>query len=284
MDKTKPLFLTAYLLISAFILLFALFKTLTDFHLAWLGVVISTGTYPFFIALVLTGRTKKTIFAHLKKARIITALGTLLTIASSWPFKQNPILPLVFVVVGIVLFIIYMRWYSLLEKKVPRIKVGEQLPMFSLEYPDRREFNSLTLFDTNSLILFYRGNWCPFCVSQVAELANNYEQFRDREIQLIFISSQPRDKIRYLSERVKATNTFLYDKDNKLAKEWNIDSQQSLPFGFGIFGYKKDTVLPTMILTDKKRRIGLLEQPDNYRLRQLVDELFMTINKKCSDW
>jgi len=44
-------------------------------------------------------------------------------------------------------------------------------------------------------------------------------------------------------------------------------SENGLPFGFQVLGYDSDTVMPTIIITDKNGKILFADLTDNYRVR-----------------
>lgn len=41
---------------------------------------------------------------------------------------------------------------------------------------------------TPTMLIFYRGGWCPFCNFQVHELSEAYPRFRERGVQLVLVS------------------------------------------------------------------------------------------------
>ena len=51
-----------------------------------------------------------------------------------------------------------------------------------------------------------------------------------------------------------------------------------MPLGMEIFGYKSETVLPTVIITDEEGKILFLDQTDNYRVRPEPETFFEVLN------
>ena len=60
---------------------------------------------------------------------------------------------------------------------------------------------------------------------------------------------------------------FVTDKDNRMAQKLNIDHKYGTPLGMQIFGYKTETVMPTVIIADGSGKIMFVDQTDNYRVR-----------------
>jgi hypothetical protein len=55
-----------------------------------------------------------------------------------------------------------------------------------------------------------------------------------------------------------------------------IDSRDGLPMGMQMMGYDSETVLPTVIITDRDGRVVWVHETDNYRVRPEPD-LFLQV-------
>ena len=100
-------------------------------------------------------------------------------------------------------YAIYQSWYSRLDRSATRIEKGQPLPEFSALNLDEKPVYSRDLLGKPALLMFYRGNWCPFCVVQVKELAAAYRELGDRA-RIVLISPQPARKTRELAARAGA--------------------------------------------------------------------------------
>jgi hypothetical protein len=63
-----------------------------------------------------------------------------------------------------------------------------------------------------------------------------------------------------------------------MARKLMIDQDHGIPFGYWIFGYKNETVLPTLIIADEAGKILFLDLTDNYRLRTEPETFFKIID------
>ena len=117
------------------------------------------------------------------------------------------------------------------------------------------------------ILLFYRGNWCPLCMAQIKEIVNEYKELEKRNADVLLISSQPHSFTESLAKKHHVPFHFLVDVKNKIAKKLKIIHENGLPFGFQLFGYKSDVVMPTLIITDKNNKIIFADLTDNYRVR-----------------
>ena len=75
------------------------------------------------------------------------------------------------------------------------LSVGATVPDFSVNTHDNK---AASLKDIQSmgdtLVVFYRGGWGPFCNMQVRELATNYDKLKAAGVQPILISVDEPDK------------------------------------------------------------------------------------------
>jgi peroxiredoxin len=104
-------------------------------------------------------------------------------------------------------------------------------------------------------------------MAQIKEIAKQYKELEDLGVNIVLISPQPHKFSRSLANRYNLGFHFLTDIDHKAAKQFGIFSKNGLPAGFQILGYESDTVLPTIIITDKEGKIIYNEVADNYRVR-----------------
>ena len=95
-------------------------------------------------------------------------------------------------------------------------------------------------------------------MAQIKELSKEYKNLESEGIQTVLISPQPHTHTIKLAKKFDVGFQFLVDKNNAAAKLLNIMSKNGLPAGMQVFGYDSDTVMPTVILTDKKGLIYLV--------------------------
>ena len=60
-----------------------------------------------------------------------------------------------------------------------RLRPGSPLPNFEAVDEDGNAVQSIALRGAPAVILFVRGNWCPFCNAQVKELTRYYREITE---------------------------------------------------------------------------------------------------------
>jgi peroxiredoxin len=64
--------------------------------------------------------------------------------------------------------------------------------------------------DTWSVIIIYRGNWCPHCCRQLSDFQNHFEEFRKRHIHLVAASAETLEKAQETRESLNLTFPVAY--------------------------------------------------------------------------
>ena len=183
-------------------------------------------------------------------------------------FSEGSIWPLATAISLLAAYGLYDFWYSDLGREdSPVLSEGRQLPVFQANRGDGSEFTSESLLGSPAIIIFFRGNWCPFCVAQIKEMVNSYQQLADKGVKVVFISPQHEKQSAALAQRFQVPCEFLSDRQNRAADTLGIAAEGGLPLGMEALGYDSDTVLPTAIVIDGQGKILYCDQTANYRVR-----------------
>jgi peroxiredoxin len=112
-------------------------------------------------------------------------------------------------------------------KRTEPVRNGEEAPDFTLE---DIEGNSVTLSaargKTATVVVFYRGYWCPFCARQLAELRSLIN--RNEQTRLLAISVDDRETTRKFIEKIGSDGkgsvdfTMLSDPEHKVIDRYGL--------------------------------------------------------------
>lgn len=175
---------------------------------------------------------------------------------------------------SLIFWILYVYWYSILPLSRTEITVGTFLPKLIFTGNGGEQVSSANFAGKKVLYMFYRGNWCPLCMAQINEIAEQYQELERRGVEVVLISPQPVSHSVSLARKMKVNFHFLTDEGNAMARKLKIDQRYGTPLGMEVFGYKSETVLPTVIITDEEGKILFLDQTDNYRVRPEPETFF----------
>ncbi|MDD3763688.1 MAG: peroxiredoxin-like family protein [Nevskiales bacterium] len=174
--------------------------------------------------------------------------------------------------VGVIGSLLYIFWYSRFGNRASaNVRKGQRLPAFELEDEQGQPLPAAGFEGRPTLWIFYRGNWCPLCMAQIREVADQYRELAARGAEVLLISPQPAGHSRDLATRFDAPMRFLTDRDNRAARALGILAENGLPSGLQALGYDSDVPLPTVLITDAAGIVVYSDLTENYRIRPEPD-------------
>jgi peroxiredoxin len=249
--------------------------------LAWWGAAIANLPLPLFLAFILVRPPPRTS-EYLPIFLIISLLAPLL---SAWEVYVEGVArwyPFAVAVAGSIILYLYVFWYSRLSRiGSERLAVGSKLPQFELKNSAGTLFNSSSLAGNPALLLFYRGSWCPFCMAQIQEIADQYQEFHALGAAIVMISPQSSQHTQHLARKFDVPIEFLVDEGNLLAEELNIAVDNGVPAGLP-GNFDAATVLPTVVVAKESGTIIFSDQTNNYRLRPEPDVYLAILRRAAS--
>lgn len=261
MNRLKSIFISLYLTLLVVGLVRAVWQFSEQAGWGWVVLALAP-------ALAFFGWVFGFSVARTGSASVAMWAGPLLAAVGMWLTGVSAIEPWFWVLdVGLGCSLLYVLWYSRYgQRDSLLLQVGKVLPELTFEN-DQGKPVSTAEFDGPLLLLFYRGNWCPLCMAQIKEVANQYNELASKGVNLLMISPQSHDNTAALARRFSVPMQFLVDKELAVAKALGIEALAGLPAGLEVLGYDSDTVMPTVIITDANGKILFVDQTDNYRVR-----------------
>lgn len=236
--------------------------------IAWGGVLLTTVPMLLWVTYAMV---TKNIPRSSQRLPLINAQGALGVAAAAYGMavQGTSALPLLLAASLYISFLWYSYAYAgfLGARPSRALTVGRVMPAFNVSDTAGKPIRSATLFQRPTIVVFYRGNWCPFCVAQVKELSQRYQEIETMGVDLVFISPQPHSNTQALAQRFNIRAQFLVDSGNAAARALGIESEYGIPTGFQALGYDSDTVMPTVIIVDTGGRIVWVDETNNYRVR-----------------
>ncbi len=78
------------------------------------------------------------------------------------------------------------------------------------------------LKDSLVVLIFYRGQWCPYCNKYLSKLEDSLLLINKKGARLIAISPEKPENIKLTIEKTKASYPLIYDKDMKIMKAYDV--------------------------------------------------------------
>jgi len=78
------------------------------------------------------------------------------------------------------------------------------------------------LKDSVVVLIFYRGEWCPYCNKQLKKLEDSLQLIKEKGARLIAVTPEKPEYISKTIEKTKASYPLVYDKDMKIMKAYAV--------------------------------------------------------------
>ena len=151
-------------------------------------------------------------------------------------------------------------------KRIEPVRNGEEAPDFTLE---DLQGNPVTLSEargkTATVVVFYRGYWCPFCARQLAELRSLAKG--NEQIRVLAISVDDHETTKKFIEKISSDGngsvnyTMLSDPDHKVIDRYGLHDPS-------YDGTKFDGIPhPAVYVIDKTGRVAWSKVESDYKVR-----------------
>lgn len=104
--------------------------------------------------------------------------------------------------------------------------IGEKIPNITLKSSENADVNlSELLKKKKTVLVFYRGGWCPYCNLHLQSLAGAEKQIIDLGYQIIAVSPDSPENLKITEDKDKVKYTLLSDSKGELIKAGGIAYQ-----------------------------------------------------------
>ena len=101
--------------------------------------------------------------------------------------------------------------------------VGQTLPEITLRTPNGEAFDlNAAMVEKHTLLIFYRGGWCPYCSRHLSELQGLESTFIEMGVQIMAISPDRPEKLNQAIEKQGLRYRLLSDSHMNAAKAIGI--------------------------------------------------------------
>ncbi len=170
-----------------------------------------------------------------------------------------------------------------------QLEIGTKAPHFSAITFKNNPFNlEETLKGKPVVLLFYRGQWCPYCNKQMSELQDSIQLIYDLGATVIAITPEKPDEIKRTIEKTQANFPIIYDKNHQIMDLYHVTfllskAKNALYKGWGIdineASGNNDNALPVpatyIIGKDGKIKDAFFDE--NYKNRMSVKDILKAL-------
>lgn len=110
--------------------------------------------------------------------------------------------------------------------------IGEIFPDLEVMGLDGKTLSFYEVLQTKpTVLIFYRGGWCPYCNRHLAEIGQKEKEIIDLGYQIVAISPDKIEKLQEAREKDGINYRLLSDADGRLAKAAGIAFQSPERYG-----------------------------------------------------
>jgi peroxiredoxin len=175
-----------------------------------------------------------------------------------WIFGGNAAVTLITVILGVAWFPVTRHELKLTGSKHLKLRVGDRLPSLSLLTTDGRQVTEQDLIaSAPTLLVLYRGWWCPSSKSQLDEIAHEHEGLRQAGLTIFAASVDEPSEAAPIQQHVGDKITILCNVPESLLDEIGARDQRGAPWYDRIlFGAKQqDIAMPSALVINASGKI-----------------------------
>ncbi len=164
------------------------------------------------------------------------------------------------------------------------LPVGATAPEFALKDSNNKMVRSTELLATGPLVIkFFRGRWCPYCMTELETWRDLYGKIREHNALLVAIGPQIQRQSDFMANRHGLPFPVLTDTNNQVAEQFGLvytvpETYRSyylsilvnIPFVNGEQSWRLP--LPATYVIGKDRKILFAEAHADFRVRPEPEE------------
>ena len=164
------------------------------------------------------------------------------------------------------------------------LPVGATAPEFALKDSNNKMVRSAELLATGPLVIkFFRGRWCPYCMTELETWRDLYGKIREHNALLVAIGPQIQRQSDFMANRHGLPFPVLTDTNNQVAEQFGLvytvpETYRSyylsilvnIPFVNGEQSWRLP--LPATYVIGKDRKILFAEAHADFRVRPEPEE------------
>jgi peroxiredoxin len=175
------------------------------------------------------------------------------------------------------------------------LRVGDRAPEFALRDANNRMVRSADLLALGPLVVkFFRGRWCPYCVTELEAWRDRYDEMRERGVLLVAISPQIQRQSDFMATQHGLPFPVLTDGNNAVAerfglvytvpeyyRDYYLSILVNIPFVNGETSWRLP--LPATYVLDRAGVVVFAEAHADFRVRPEPEEALAAALEAC-EW
>lgn len=126
---------------------------------------------------------------------------------------------------NVLTFLLLAAFFMVAGQEAPEgLFINSKAPDFKATDQNGNEVRLKDLLKKGKVVLvFYRGNWCPYCNRQLKRLEDSLQLIKDKGATLIAVTPEKPEGVDKTIEKTKAEYSILYDEGLKIMKAYEVE-------------------------------------------------------------
>ena len=126
--------------------------------------------------------------------------------------------------ISALVFALFISYYATSQEAPEGLFLNSKAPDFKAKDQNGNEIRLKDLLKKGKVvIIFYRGQWCPYCNKYLSKLADSLQLIKDKGATVVAITPELPENITKTIEKTKADYSILYDEDLKIMKAYDVE-------------------------------------------------------------
>lgn len=183
------------------------------------------------------------------------------------------------------LFFLHIAYFLVAQEAPEGLFINSKAPDFKAKDQNNKEVRLKDLLKTGKVVLiFYRGQWCPYCNKFLKKLEDSLQLIKDKGATLVAVTPELPENISKTIEKTNADYSILYDEGLKIMKAYDVEFEvpENILTRYRNTGIKIDEnngkngnylPIPATYIIDKDGNITYRYFQPDYKKRASVKEI-----------
>lgn len=181
--------------------------------------------------------------------------------------------------------------YAFTQNAPEGLFLNSKAPDFKAKDQNGNDMRLKDLLKKGKVVLvFYRGNWCPYCNRYLKQLEDSLAAIKDKGATLVAVTAELPENINKTIEKTGAEYPILFDEDLKIMKAYDVEFEvpANTLTRYRNTGIKLDEIngrngnflpIPATYVIDKDQTVVYRFFNSDYKKRAPIDEILKAVDK-----
>ncbi|MDP4264491.1 MAG: peroxiredoxin-like family protein [Bacteroidota bacterium] len=122
------------------------------------------------------------------------------------------------------IFLLHVSYFLVAQEAPEGLFINSKAPDFKAKDQKGDEVHLKDLLKKGKVVLiFYRGQWCPYCNKFLKKLEDSLQLIKDKKASIVAVTPELPENIQKTIDKTKAEYSILYDEDLKIMKAYHVE-------------------------------------------------------------